>query len=271
MQPEYVNKPGWALYQERMGVIGETSHQMWQNHTRASVARRILASPSFRLVRINGVDQRVAIVHRTNINEKRIIALPGERILHGGIVEFGDTHYLITEIDGDREIYERGLMKRCNHILRWIDKDGQLVEKWCIVEDGTKYLIGEFSEDMMSIGDSRIAVTVGKDADTVRMARGMRFLIDNSDSEEVLAYQITKPNRFFSTYEEGGVFRFILNEVPLTKNDNIQKRIADFNNWMPPRDSDGDHVDSDLSVGELVAITKEQVSAPPTDDKEVWL
>lgn len=244
---------------------------MWADHTKLSIERRVRNSPSCREVSIDGVKQYVTITHRQNMSEKRICAMPGEKLKHGGLVKFANNMWLITEIDADNEIYERGLMTQCNHKLRWIGKDGMLKEKWCIVEDGTKYLIGEFSEDIMSIGDARIALTIGKDEDTLELSRGMRFLIDDPDSEAVIAYQITKPNKLFNIYNGEGVFKFILNEVNLTDADNKNLRIADYSTWKPPIQLDSDHVDSKNTVGQIVTKAQADAAVKPPDSKEVWL
>lgn len=204
--------------------------------------------------------------------EKRICSMPGQTLKHGAILQYDDSIWLITQVDADTQVYQRGLMKRCNHVLRWISKDGTLKQKWCIVEDGTKYLIGERSEQKITIGDARIAVTIGKDEQTVELNRGLRFLIDDEDVENPTAYQITKANRFFNTTNGQGVFRFILNEVVLTDHDNIKHRIADFNNWMPQRELDGDHTDSEYTVVELVSEARKKTQEnPPSDQKKGWL
>lgn len=259
---------GWSIYSEKMKM----KREMWVDRTRDSITRRIVASPSFHVVKINGEEQSVSITNRTTHKEKRICSMPGETLKHGGIVEYSNGIWLITDVDYETEVYQRGLMQRCNHILRWISKTGELREKWCIVEDGTKYLIGERSEDIMTIGDSRIAVTIGKDDESLELSRGLRFLIDDVDVEHPTVYQITKTNRFFSTTNNEGVFRFILNEVVLTKDDNEKLRIADYSNWMPPRDLDGDHKDSDFTLAQIVdgAIDK-TTNNPPKDDKKGWL
>lgn len=124
---------------------------------------------------------------------------------------------------------------------------------------------------MITIGDARIAVTIGKDSDTIELARGLRFLIDDTDSEAVLAYQITKPNKLFNVFNGKGVFRFILNEVQLTDNDNKELRIADYYNWHPEMATDSDHVDSDYTVAQIVSAAQEAAAETPDDDKEVWL
>lgn len=260
----------WERYSERVGVAGEM-RDVNVYATQSAIYRRIMNSPSYREITINGIKQGVTITHRQNMAEKRICALPGERLKHGGIAEFAGGAWLITEVDADSEVYERGIMLRCNHKLRWIGRDGQVKEKWCVVEDGTKYLIGEYSEDIMSIGDARIALTISKDEDTIELRRGMRFLIDDEDSDTVLAYQITKPNKLFNIYHGEGVFKFILNEVTLTDNDNVEMRIADYTSWKPPESLDGDHKDSELTVDEITSNAKEDVSQKPADDKKGWI
>ncbi len=123
----------------------------------------------------------------------------------------------------------------------------------------------------MTIGDARLALTIGKDEDTIELQRGLRFIIDDTDSEAALAYQITKPNKLFNVYNGKGVFRFILNEVNLTKEDNLALRIADFTSWKPPAELDGDHKDCDYTVGEIVDIATDAADTPQDDEKEGWL
>lgn len=261
----------WSKYGRRRDVLGRTKHDMWINHTRANIARKMLESPSCRVVDINGTEQTVCIVHTAALDQKQIMSIPGEHLEHGGLVTFADNKWLITEMDADNLIYDKGIMQQCNHILRWISKDGTLKEKWCYVADGTKYLIGEKNAQIMAIGDARIAVTIGKDEDTIELARGLRFLIDDTDSESVLAYQITKPNKMFNVYNGKGVFRFILNEVQLTDADNKELRIADYSKWHPSTVSDSDHRDSEYTVAQIVEAATSEAAIPPDDDKEVWL
>lgn len=262
---------GWDIYERCRETFGVTKRGMWVQHTRDNIYRKMLDSPSCRIVRINDAIQTVCIVHTAEMDQKKIFSLPGEHLEHGGLVDFSDNKWLITEMDADNQIYDKGIMQQCNHILRWISKDGVLKEKWCFVADGTKYLIGEKARELLTIGDARIAVTIGKDEDTIELARGLRFLIDDTDSEAVLAYQITKPNKMFNMFNGKGVFRFILNEVQLTADDNKQLRIADYSKWKPSMELDSDHRDSEYTVAEIVEAATIEAETPPDDDKEVWL
>lgn len=261
----------WDIYTEVMNAVGATKRQMWVNHSRESITRRLVDSPASKEVLINGEAQIISVAHTEDMATKRICALPGEHLAHGGIVDFSNSKWLITELDPDNEVYERGMMSRCNHVLRWIGKDGVLKEKWCIVEDGTKYLIGEKRTQMITIGDARIAVTVGKDKDTIELSRGMRFLIDDSDADNVLAYEISKPNRLYNIYDGNGVFRFILTEVNLEDGDNAALRIANYSDWKPEQTTDGDHKDSEETIVQIVEAARKEAEATPDDNKEVWL
>ena len=261
----------WDNYEALRDATGRTKREKWLTQTRDTERRRMLDSVSCRQVQINGIDQTVCIVHTAEMDQKKIFSLPGEHLEHGGIVSFADNKWLITEMDADNIIYDRGIMQQCNHILRWIGRDGTLKEKWCYVADGTKYLIGEKTREFLTIGDARIAVTVGKDEDTIELARGLRFLIDDTDSDAVLAYQITKPNKMFNVFNGKGVFRFILNEVELTPDDNKELRIADFSKWRPPTALDSDHQDSECTVAQIVDAATAKAAETPDDDKGVWL
>lgn len=262
---------GWASYRARMQVLGETRRESMLIRSRDVLLRKAKDSLACHLVTINGVEQYVTITHKQDLAIKRICALPGETLPHGGLVSFAGNIWLITELDADNEVYERGLMQQCNHQLRWINRAGELIEKWCIVEDGTKYLIGEKVNQLMTIGDARIAVTIGKDPDTDELDRGMRFLVDDPDSKHPLAYQITKPNRFFNLYNGKGVYRYILNEVNLTADDDTELRVADLLSWKPEKELDSDHRNSDKTVDEIIDDAYEEAEKIPGDFKEEWI
>lgn len=221
----------WDNYRARVEAFGATKRERTLKHAQTHISNKIKDSLSYHAVLINGTKQSVTILNnREDVSKKKICALPGESLPHGGLVDFADSKWLITELDANDELYTSGIMQRCNYFLKWLNKSGETIGKWCIVEDGTKYLIGEKSENMMSIGDARIAITISKDSDTAEIVRGKRFLVDDDDAEIPLAYQVTKPNKLFNIYNGEGVFRFILNEVNLTSNDNIELRIADYYN-----------------------------------------
>ena len=127
-------------------------------------------------------------------------------------------------------------MVQCNHLLRWVSKDDEICEQWCIVEDGTKDLTGELEDRnfIVTRGDSRISVQLARNKETVRLDRSNRFLIDDEDSPHPLAYLLTKPLKIGS-YQGKGTFKFVLQEVTETDDDYIEGnvRIADYYKHFP--------------------------------------
>lgn len=221
----------WDAFDARVEANGRTHRERALINTQRYMRYKTPRSLASKEVLINGKPQRVTIRNLEEWDEKKIIALPGEELPHGGIVDFADNKWLIEKLEPDGEVCRSGSMIQCNYQLRWMDSDGSIIEKWCVIKDGTKYLIGEQDEDIMSIGSSRFALTIGKDADTAKLRRGMRFLIYDPDADDVLAYQISKPNTFYNLYNGNGVYRFIMREDQVTKNDNKELMIADYYNW----------------------------------------
>lgn len=82
-------------------------------------------------------------------------------------------------------------------------------------------------------GDSRIVMILPKNEHTSKMKRGDRFLIDDAQSVNMLAYELTKPLKLGWVYNDSGIFKFVLQEVNTTVDDNTELRIADYYKHFP--------------------------------------
>ena len=268
----------WNTYEARFNapVYDESDPKRYAalDHAQSRMQRKITASLSYQNVKVDGKDRRLSIADdASNYNTKKIFSMPGEDLPHGSIVHWNDAIWLVTEVSVKNDIYTKGKMRQCNYYLKWIDDKGNIIGRWCVVEDGTKYLIGERQEDIIAVGDARMAVTIGKDKDTNKLKRGMRFLIDDMDSEDVLAYQITKPNKLFNVYNGRGVFRFIMNEDTVKDVDNIELRIADYYNWKPKPDALKPYPKVDSTFEDIADAARDQFEHRNDDieDRKVWL
>lgn len=195
-------------------------------------------------------EQNVAIINSDNLNEKYIYSLPGEDIVNGSLIYWMDNHWIVTERDANTTLYTRAKLLQCNYLLRWVAYDKTIVEQWCVVEDGTKYLTGEFEDRnfVISRGDSRLAVTIARNKYTTKLTRENRFLIDDDDSPIKLAYTLSKPFKLGGTYNNEGVYKFVLQEVGTAEDfDNQDLRIADYYRYFPhePEDEPGNEVPFD--------------------------
>ncbi len=221
MQSNYTPKSGW----KRSAIL---------EAEKAALRRRLPLSLSYKIAVIDGEERDCAIISTDNLEKKTICSMPGEDLPLGRYVEWQDCHWLIIEKDFDNEVYTRGKMEQCNYLLRWIS-DGQIIERWAIVYDGTKYLTGEYTDRdyVVTRGDTRITLTLPKDEETAKLNRESRFLIDDYDTDDVLAYRLTKPLRIGDVYNGAGVYNFVLQEVGVEDDDNLELHIADYYRWFP--------------------------------------
>lgn len=225
----------WDKYENRMSVRGLTEREAYKKREEQSINRRLPNNLSYFEVTIDGIPQIVSIDNSDNLNEKTIRSMPGEDIRHGGLVEWMNERWLITEKDANTTIYARGKLLQCNYLLKWIDSEHVIHEQWCCVEDGTKYLTGELEDRnfIVTRGDSRIAVTIARNHDTAKLNRESRFIIDDPESTRPLSYLLTKPLKLGMAYGENGVFKFVLQEVTATGDDNFELQIADYYKHFP--------------------------------------
>ena len=236
----------WDVYQNRMGVRGDTrraSHRSREFQNLAShlpdslsYTEAVVYPPelSFNIDRcetpVETLRMNVAVINSDNLNEKMIMAMPGEEIENGSLVHWMDMYWLITEQDANDTLYRRSKMLQCNHLLKWVNQEHVICEQWCVTEDGTKYLTGELEDRMFIVtrGDARIAITIAKNSETVKLNRQSRFLVDDPDDPEKMAFALTKPLKFAGLYGGHGVYKFVCQEVNTTDDDNRELGIADY-------------------------------------------
>ena len=226
---------GFDIYAERMRVRGNTRRDTALQREQRMLTEKLQHSLSFHNAVVDGEKRQVAIINSDNLNEKYIYSLPGEDIKHGAYVEWMNQVWLVVEKDYNIEVYTRAKLMQCNYLLKWVDEKHVIHEQWCVVEDGTKYLTGEYEDRnfVVTRGDSRIAITIARNKDTAKLGRQYRFLIDDPESGHMLAYALTKPLKFSAVYgmtteELNGVYKFVMQEVVTTDDDNQELGIADY-------------------------------------------
>ena len=259
----------WTSYLSRMEANGSDLRSASLKRELRFLRRKLPNSLSYHSVRIDGEERQVSIIDTDNLNAKKILSMPGEDITHGGLVEWAGQRWLITEKDSNTEVYAKGNMQQCNYLLRWISEDRRILERWCIIEDGTKYMIGEKvdSDLVITKGDSRIAMTIAKDAETIRLSRDNRFIIDDYASPSPLAYRLSKPFKLGGSYNGKGVLKYILSECNQEDTDYLVHHIANYYDYFP-RDDQGGAADGGIQAGDG---TGEDTTGRHESGRRVWL
>ena len=85
--------------------------------------------------------------------------------------------------------------------------------------------------------------------------RENRFLIDDYDSPNVLAYRLSKPFKLGGSYNGKGVLYFVLQECNTEDTDNLELHIANYYDHFPRGEKD----------------SSENVSEQDKPGKKVWI
>lgn len=245
----------WDTYEKRIEAHGTSRRNAALIRESRMLSSKTKDSLSYHSVLIDGTERNVSITNSDNLNEKTMCSLPGEDFICGGLVEWADNRWLIVEKDANNEVYTKVKLLQCNFLLKWVDDQDIIHEQWCVIEDGTKYLTGEYEDRnfVVTRGDSRIAMTIAKNEHTVKFGRENRFLIDDPDSFEKNAYLLTKPLKVGKTYNGQGIYSFVLQEVVSTDDDDMELGIADYYKHFPKQDdSNKDDNVSDNDTGKKV-------------------
>ncbi len=98
-----------------------------------------------------------------------------------------------------------------------------------------KDLTGELEDRnfIVTRGDARIAITIARNEDTAKLNRENRFIVDDPLSTKMMAFQLTKPIKLNNVYNGNGVYKFVLQEVTATGDDNFELQIADYYKYFP--------------------------------------
>ena len=232
-------------YKQMLGHHGTTRRERDLNSLKNRISRNVGDSLSSSRVTINGEEQDVAIISTNENESKKILSLPGETFHLGAIVWWMSAPWMIVSLDMQDEVYTSAIMTLCNYLLKWKNSKGEIVERWCILEDkNNSGSSGIEDNDRVTLGDARIQVLLAKDEETRQLHRDQRFLIDDEDvtgKGDVVAYEVTKIYRAGNLYRGEGTYRYILEECVRTARDNTELLIADY--------YDEDYIPSDIPVG----------------------
>lgn len=240
----------WSTYNARSTLRGDTSRDRAKYSLMNRLTNQIPTTLSYHNVDIDGEERNIVVLNSDNLNQKTLCSLPGEDIRHGAYVDWMDHKWIVTERDANSEIYTKCIMVQCNYLLRWINDNGEIIERWSVVEDGTRYLTGEFSDSFLvaTKGDSRIAVTLPKDLETLALDRDARFIIDDYAVPNPLAYRLTKPFKLGGSFDDNGVVIFVMTECNTEYDDNTDLHIADYYKHFPREGENSNSVSADIPV-----------------------
>lgn len=146
-------------------------------------------TPSFHEVLINNEIREVHIVQGYQ-GESNLLTKPGEKIEVGNLVKWQDNFYLCSLVENNKTVNYKGILKKCNGILKWQDANGFIYEEPCILIDKTSvYSDGLSKTQYMWMGTDQISATVQTNINTKKISSNKRFIFKNDKNN---IYEITR-------------------------------------------------------------------------------
>ena len=139
----------WDLYSKRLEVRGVTKREELYKREVRNLRNKLPESLSYKTLDVYEQDstynistktpkqQNIAVIDSDNLDEKYLYSMPEEDIENGAVIHWQGCYWIVTERDANMDVYVRAKMTQCNFLLHWID-NGQIMEQWCLIEDGTK-------------------------------------------------------------------------------------------------------------------------------------
>lgn len=197
------------------------------------VARELLSSIHLRSEATrNGVPQRFVCVPREEAYRYKVIAFPDEELYPGDLLEFAGRKWMVTDVPSSYVLQKTGIVWECNHLFRFQNSEGQIIERWGVLDDGN-YSTDINSGLQVAYTNSQYKMYMQLDSETRKIFIDKRFavgtLFDKNGDEILDVYQITDIDPVSRSY--GGGHLLVLHARsddynPLT--DNLEKGICDY-------------------------------------------
>ena len=187
-------------YKSRLKLRGNTARERALYYEKFDVKTNAVESLSCKDCIVGGIAQKLVIDDGTLPYYKEVCSLPDETFNAGQYVEWADTMWLIVSCDWDKEVYTYGKMQQCNWLMKWQNADGEIIERWAVVNPASKYSNGEKSAVVITIPSNNYIVYLPNDSETLALPVDKRIFVDfNVTSPK--CYEITRIDTVTMSYD----------------------------------------------------------------------
>lgn len=124
-----------------------------------------------------------------------------------------DEYMICTEAFNIDDIHYKGKFTLCNWILKWQNKNGDILEYPCYDMNSTQYNSGEQSNAHFTIGSSQHMITLPCDENTVELSSPQRFYLDKATINPT-SFIVTQNDTTSHNYGKKGLVKLTVYEYP---------------------------------------------------------
>jgi len=167
------------------------------------------------VVLVGGRSMEVMFEHDTSKNTfmRKIKTKHGDMFNLGEYIIWNDQVWIVGLVDYDDKTWNRGYIYLCTILLRWQNKNGEIVQRWAYNQDFTKYASGEDGNSYITVGDNQYGLMMPIDEETKHTLQGTRFAVDLEGVDPPNVYELTNrkilltDGRYFG---RGGIITWVL-------------------------------------------------------------
>lgn len=217
----------WSPFEKNVKASGNSRRERELNKARHYLNKYGENNPSYKKVKINGVDDVLAINTGTQPYYKKFHTLPDHQINAGDYVEWANAIWLVKTADFDDELIIDGALQQCNYVLRWQDDNLNIIDRQVVSQGATAYNTGLLDKELLTIGYNQLLVLIPFDDDTKKLGRNKRFFLSNTIND-MRPYKITSFDTTTNIYNGHGYISMMLSEDQLQKDDNVELQICNY-------------------------------------------
>lgn len=154
---------------------------------------------------------------------------PKDYFVAGDYFQYNNADWLCLNSHIFHNMYCRGLFQKCNNVLIWQNpKTLEILSRPAIIENATKYGVGQDFGKQIEVPTSSRRVMVVKDDETILINSPMRLMI-GYNGEEPAVYRVTQNDNTTNNYGGQGICSIVCMASEYDKNvDNAQLRVCDY-------------------------------------------
>ena len=171
-------------------------------------------------------------------------------IIVGDIIydSIADEYFICTESFNIDSVHYQGKFTLCNWILKWQNKNGDILEYPCHDINSTQYNSGEQSNKQFTIGSSQHMITLPCDENTVVLNSPQRFFLDKN-TDNPTSFIVTQNDTTSYNYGKKGLVKITLMECANNSaTDRIDLGICDYINREEIKTDNSDNIFVSKSV-----------------------
>jgi hypothetical protein len=139
-----------------------------------------------------------------------------------------DEYFICTESFNIDDIHWQGKFTYCNWILKWQNKNGDILEYPCCDMNTTQYNSGEQTNKQFTIGSSQHMITLPSDENTISLRTPQRFFLDKNMNNPTV-FIVTQNDTTSFNYGDKGLVKVTLYEdVFNSSTDRLDLGVCDY-------------------------------------------